>query len=138
MRCPCLTSISPSSCKRGRHSAYCARSSATRLATRMCPASPQSITRCAMLIPAPVTLRPSFTSGNLVHRSAVDAHAQLKLRMLPQIAADLLRAANGRVHGGEKGEHDSVSRRDSNQLAGCLGRLELRRIANNVTQKIEY
>lgn len=34
-----------------------------QLATRMCPASPQLMTRCAMLIPAPETLDRSLISS---------------------------------------------------------------------------
>src|SRR6476469_9395093 len=43
-RTPCFTSAESRSCKQGCHSLYCARSSATRLESRMWPASPQSIT----------------------------------------------------------------------------------------------
>src|SRR6267154_1413479 len=59
---PCLTVHSPRSCKYGRHCRDCARSSAACFDTRMCPASPQSITLCAVLIPAPATFIRSLTS----------------------------------------------------------------------------
>jgi len=42
------------------------------------PASPQSITRCAMLIPAPATLACSFTSITPTDRPAVHTHSQLQ------------------------------------------------------------
>lgn len=64
MRTPCFTSHSPRSCRCDFQSRYSARSSAARLERRICPASPQSITRWAILIPAPATLERSFTSNN--------------------------------------------------------------------------
>ena len=47
----------------GRQRSSCSRSSATCLDSRMCPASPQSITRCAMLMPAPAMVARSLTSA---------------------------------------------------------------------------
>ena len=61
-RIPCFTSNVPMSCRNGRHFSYSSRSSATCFERRMCPASPQSITRLAMLMPAPARLARSFTS----------------------------------------------------------------------------
>src|SRR5438874_836946 len=59
----------------------------------MWPASPQSITRCAMLMPAPATLAQPFTSttpltGPLLH---THAHAQICVLLFDR-ATDLQRA----------------------------------------------
>src|SRR5207249_5941773 len=61
-RRPCFTSHSPRSCRFGCQCRYSAKSSATCLDKRMCPASPQSITRWATLIPDPAMLVLSLTS----------------------------------------------------------------------------
>src|SRR5204862_8185317 len=47
-RAPCFTSHVPRSCRSGRHCSYSSRSSATCFESKMWPALPQSITRCAM------------------------------------------------------------------------------------------
>src|SRR5438552_10496291 len=52
----------PRSCKQGRQRSSCSRSSATCFESKMWPASPQSMMRWAMLIPAPVTFMRLFTS----------------------------------------------------------------------------
>src|SRR5207253_6600074 len=59
---PCFTAHSPRSCKYGPHSREWPKSSATLLDNRMCLSSPQSMTLCARLIPAPATFAESFTS----------------------------------------------------------------------------
>ena len=61
-RTPCFTSTSPRSCNCGCQCPYCSRSSATRFDNKMCPASPQSITRWATLIPMPAAFVRSFRS----------------------------------------------------------------------------
>jgi hypothetical protein len=61
-RSPCFTSHSPRSCKCGCHCPYSDRSSATCRDKRICPASPQSITRWATLIPDPAMFVLSLTS----------------------------------------------------------------------------
>ena len=45
----------------------------------MCPASPQSITRCAMLIPAPAMFACSFKVGDFVDRTAVNSHSDAEV-----------------------------------------------------------
>ena len=76
-RTPCFSSTSPRSCKHGCHSLCCARSSAIRLERRMWPASPQSMTRCAILIPAPAIFDRSFTSRpSLPDHSNAHAHGR--------------------------------------------------------------
>src|SRR6266536_4844598 len=59
---PCLTSHSPKLCRYGCQRSYSARSSAARFDNKMCPASPQFITRSAVLMPPPATLTLSLTS----------------------------------------------------------------------------
>src|SRR5216110_2172891 len=61
-RSPCFTSHSPRSCRYGCQCRYCAKSSATCADKRMCPASLQSSTRCATLIPDPAKFVLSLTS----------------------------------------------------------------------------
>src|SRR5438552_17424162 len=61
-RRPCFTSHSPRSCKYGRQWRYSDRLLAICRDHRMCPASPQSITRWAILIPDPAMLVLSLTS----------------------------------------------------------------------------
>src|SRR2546429_1142965 len=61
-RSPCFTSHSPKSCKHGCQWRYCAKYSATCADKRMCPASPQSSTRCATFIPDPAKFVLSLTS----------------------------------------------------------------------------
>src|SRR4029453_486469 len=61
-RRPYLTSHSPRSCKYGCQCRYWHRSSATCADKRICPASPQSSTRCATLIPDPARLSLSLMS----------------------------------------------------------------------------
>src|SRR6185437_3657188 len=61
-RSPCFTSHLPRLCRYGCQSRYCAKSSTTCADKRMCPASPQSSTRCATLIPDPTKFVLSLTS----------------------------------------------------------------------------
>src|SRR5205823_2887366 len=61
-RSPYLTSYSPRSCKHGCQCRYWHKSSATCADKRICPASPQSSTRCATLIPEPAMFVFSLTS----------------------------------------------------------------------------
>src|SRR5205823_13315146 len=61
-RRPYLTSRSPRSCKHGGQCGYWHRSSATCADKRICSASPQSMARCATLIPEPAMLVFSLTS----------------------------------------------------------------------------
>src|SRR5882724_11520520 len=61
-RNPCFTSHSPRSCRYGCQCRYCAKSHATCPDKRICPASPQSSTRCATLIPDPAKFVLSLTS----------------------------------------------------------------------------
>ena len=61
-RSPCFTSHSPRSCKCGCQCRYWHKSSATCPDKRICPASPQSSTRCATLSPAPAMFVSSLTS----------------------------------------------------------------------------
>src|SRR4029077_5191747 len=65
-RSPCFTSHSPKSCKHGCQWGECAKSSAICADKRMCPASPQSSTRCATLIPDPAKFVLSLTSEILL------------------------------------------------------------------------
>ena len=57
----------------------------------MCPASPQSITRRAMLMPAPATFVRSCHVHHTADRPAVNAHANLQARTLFKRATDLQR-----------------------------------------------
>jgi hypothetical protein len=60
---PCLTLTSPRSDSESFQLPISLSSSAWVVETRICPASPQSITRCAMLIPPPATLRFALISA---------------------------------------------------------------------------
>ena len=81
-RTPCFTSHAPRSCRSGRHCSYSSRSSATCLERRMCPASPQSITRCAMLMPGAGDVGPPAHIGHFAYRPAVNSHPHRNLGML--------------------------------------------------------
>lgn len=58
------------------------------------PASPQFITRCAMLMPAPAILACSFRSGDFIHRPTVNSHAHAKLGIFFKLFTDLGCAQN--------------------------------------------
>ena len=90
-----------------------AKSSATLLDNRMWPPSPQSITRCARLIPAPATFVRVVYVANFIDRPAVNAHPKLQLRILFQLLADLNRAPHGRFGTVEKNERHAVARREA-------------------------
>ena len=78
---------------------------------RMWPASPQSITRCAMLIPAPVRLRVR-SHRQFAHRTAVNAHPNLQTGMFLERPADLHRALRRRLRTGVKDQRHPVAGRD--------------------------
>ena len=107
--------MSPRSCRSGRQCSYSSRSSATCLERRMCPASPQSITRCAMLIPAPGEIGPTVHIDHTADRPAVHAHSKLQAWMFLERAADLQRALHRRFRTRVKDQ--APSRRRSQFLA---------------------
>ena len=82
----------------------------------MCPASPQSITRCAMLMPAPAMLVPPAHVGHLAHRSAVNAHAHRKFRMFLKRFGNLERAAGRFFRAVAEDQRHAVAGRQPNEL----------------------
>ena len=56
----------------------------------MCPASPQFITRCATLMPAPAMFACSFRSRDFVDRTAVNSHPNTKFGMTLQCLTNFL------------------------------------------------
>jgi len=90
---PCFTSHSPRSCKCGCHCRYWAKYLPLYARQRICPASPQSMTRCATLILIPRCSSCHYI-GDLIHWAAVHSHPQLDMRMLLQCSADLERTSH--------------------------------------------
>ena len=58
----------------------------------MWPASPQSITRCAMLMPAPAMIGLFVQVADFIDRAAVNAHPDVKFGMTLQLLTDFHRA----------------------------------------------
>src|SRR5947199_2695027 len=81
----------------------------------MCPASPQSMTRCAILMPGPATFAFSGCVDGSADWSTVYAHSQLKFRMFLERAAYFQRAFNRRFRAMIKNQRDAVARWDSEQ-----------------------
>src|ERR1017187_9898148 len=134
MRTPCLTSASPRSCKAVSHVLTCSSTSATVFEIRMCPASPQSITRCAMLMPPPATFARGVDVLDAIHRAGVNSHAQLHLRPPPQDAVQFQSAARGSFHVAEKDQGHAVAGGQSNQLVAGLGPREFLGFADRFLQ----
>jgi len=84
--------------------------------------------------PAPGDVRAVIHIGNLIDRSAVDAHAQEKVRMLLQGLRDLDRAAHRRIRAGEKCQRHAIARRQPNEFTSRLRGAELLRCANDLIQ----
>ena len=102
--------ISPRSCKkRVANALNCSRSSATRFERRMWPASPQSITRCAMLIPAPATFARSFTSTTSLTGPLWMPMRKRSSGCSLTARADLQRALHRRFRAGEKDQRHAVA-----------------------------
>ena len=82
----------------------------------MCPTSPQSITRCAMLIPAPGEVGAPAHVGHFAYRSAVNSHPYRNFRMLPQRLGDLERAPRRLFRAVVKDQRHPVAGRQPNEL----------------------
>src|SRR5437773_10505133 len=86
----------------------------------MCPASPQSMTRCATLIRSR-NVRLVVNIGDLIHWAAVHSHPQLDMRMLLQRFADLERTSHRLFRTVEEKERHPVSAWYPDQFTFCLG-----------------
>src|SRR2546430_16069068 len=81
----------------------------------MCPASPQSMSRCAILIAGASHVRFSGCVDDSADWSTVYAHSQLKFRMFLERAAYFQCAFSRRFRAMIKNQHDAVARRDCEQ-----------------------
>ena len=82
----------------------------------MCPASPQSITRCAMLMPGPGEIGASAHVGHLAYRSAVNPHPHRKFRVFLERFGNFERAPGGFFRTVAKDERHPIAGRQPNQL----------------------
>ena len=78
----------------------------------MWPASPQSITRCARLIPAPAKIGAFVDIDHPANWTAVDSHPKLQTGMFLKRSADLQRALRRRFRTGVKDQRHPVAGRD--------------------------
>src|SRR5437879_11849130 len=98
----------------------------------MCPASPQSMTRCAILMPAPATFAFPVASMTPLTGPLCNAHSQLKFRMLLESAAYFQRAFNRRFRAMIKNQRDAVACRDFDQAPRGFRGLEFIRTSDNL------
>src|SRR5437773_7733592 len=85
----------------------------------MCPASPQSMTRCATLIRSR-NVRLVVNIGDLIHWTAVHSHPQLDMRMLSQRSADLERTSHRLFRTLEEKKRHPIASRHSDEFAACF------------------
>lgn len=104
--------------------------------TRMWPASPQSITRWAMLIPAPATLILSLTSLTLSTGPLCTPIRNRRWGMSFQRPGNLLGALDGFFRALEKHQRHSIPGRDANQLAVRVTFSELRSLSHDFIELV--
>src|SRR5512132_1308555 len=102
----------------------------------MCPASPQSMTRCAILMPPPATFAFPVASMTPLTRPLY-MHSQLNFRMLLERAAYFQRAFNRRFCAMIENQRDAVASRDCDQTACRFRGLEFIRTSNNFVQALD-
>ena len=131
---PCFISVSPRSCNCAPHVLSCSSVVAIASDTRMCPASPQSITRCAMLYRAARDVPARVDVRNAVHGATMNAHTKLQLRLRTQRAADVQGASHRVFRAAKENQRHPVAGREANQLVTSNRVLELARAAHEVLE----
>jgi hypothetical protein len=79
-------------------------------------------------------IAPIVHIGDFIYRPAIDAHSKMELRMVFELATNLLGAAHRRIRSREKRQRHPIAGCQPHQFLSCLRAFKLLRLANDLVK----